>query len=146
MKTNSLNLNKKTSTNEALVTDHAVMLHNLNVAVIAHDTASGIVHTTYTARLACLELLTKAGINDVQSGQNAASKKAIVLPNQLAYAIVKAEEDALFLVAKPDATEAQLKKNLAQKVSTGICSSSIFRCVNLQHRLRAGNTSPFQNW
>jgi len=71
------NLNKttlSTAISENLTVSHATMLHNLN-AVNAHDTASLAVHTTFTARAASLEVFIKAGINDVQSGQNAIVKK-----------------------------------------------------------------------
>ncbi|MDD1627772.1 MAG: hypothetical protein LUQ26_09920 [Methylococcaceae bacterium] len=98
------NLNKttlSTAISENLTVSHATMLHNL-----------------FTARAASLEVFIKAGINDVQSGQNANSKKAIVLPNQIAYAIVEAEENTAFLTLRPDASTVQVKKNLAQKVST----------------------------
>jgi len=115
------NLNKNTlsiAINEALTIDHATMLHTLNAAVLAHDTASLAVHTTFTARAASLEALTKAGINDVQSGQNANSKKPVVLPNQIAYSVAESEYNTAFLTLRPDATTTQVKKNLAQKIAS----------------------------
>ena len=106
----------KTNKPESVTITHSVMLHNLITAVDNYDSQNIVIHSLHKIREEKLDILREAGISNVQSGQNAASKNPVILPHELSYVIVKSEFNAAFLKIKPDASEAQLNKNCAQKI------------------------------